>query len=47
VILGPTGTGKAVTLETITGIYQPDQGEIFFGLEIKKTAKKVIEDKLE
>jgi len=83
VILGPTGTGKTVILETIAGMYQPDQGKIFFkgkeitnlypeerktgfvyqdyvlfphlnvqkniifGLEIKKTAKKVIEDKLE
>lgn len=30
-ILGPTGAGKTVVLETIAGMYQPDQGEIWFG----------------
>ena len=30
VILGPTGTGKTVILETIAGMYVPDSGYIFF-----------------
>lgn len=30
VILGPTGTGKTVILETIAGMYKPDNGEILF-----------------
>lgn len=30
VILGPTGTGKTVILELIAGLYQPDQGQLFF-----------------
>lgn len=30
VILGPTGTGKTVILETIAGLYKPDKGEILF-----------------
>jgi len=30
VILGPTGTGKTVILETIAGLYHPDKGEILF-----------------
>lgn len=29
VILGPTGTGKTVVLETIAGIYNPDKGSIY------------------
>ena len=29
VLLGPTGTGKTVLLETIAGIHRPDQGMIF------------------
>ncbi len=29
VLLGPTGTGKTVLLETIAGIHRPDQGRIF------------------
>ncbi|CEO89982.1 ABC transporter ATP-binding protein [Syntrophaceticus schinkii] len=29
VILGPTGAGKTVLLETIAGMYQPDKGEIW------------------
>ncbi len=28
VLLGPTGSGKTILLETIAGIYQPDQGRI-------------------
>jgi len=31
VILGPTGCGKTVLLETIVGMYHPDQGEILIG----------------
>lgn len=30
VILGPTGSGKTVLLETIAGMYTPDVGRIFF-----------------
>ncbi len=30
VVLGPTGTGKTVVLETIAGMYQPDQGSIIY-----------------
>lgn len=30
VILGPTGTGKTVILETIAGLYKPDKGKILF-----------------
>lgn len=30
IILGSTGTGKTVILEIIAGMYQPDQGEIWF-----------------
>ncbi|MCG7853101.1 MAG: ATP-binding cassette domain-containing protein, partial [Methanosarcinaceae archaeon] len=29
VLLGPTGSGKTILLETIAGIYQPDKGRIF------------------
>jgi len=29
VILGPTGAGKTILLETIAGIYRPDSGRIF------------------
>ena len=29
VILGPTGAGKTILLETIAGIYHPDKGRIF------------------
>lgn len=31
IILGPTGAGKTVLLETIAGIHVPDKGKIFFG----------------
>ncbi len=30
-ILGPTGAGKTAVLETIAGLYRPDQGGIWFG----------------
>ena len=30
VILGPTGTGKTVILETLAGMYKPDTGRILF-----------------
>lgn len=30
VILGPTGTGKTVVLETIAGMHKPDRGEVWF-----------------
>ncbi|KUK54345.1 MAG: Molybdate/tungstate import ATP-binding protein WtpC [Desulfotomaculum sp. 46_296] len=31
ILLGPSGAGKTVLLETIAGIYSPDQGEIWLG----------------
>ena len=31
IILGPTGAGKTVLLETIAGIHTPDSGRIFLG----------------
>lgn len=33
VILGPTGTGKTVILETIAGLYKPDKGQILLNNE--------------
>jgi molybdate/tungstate transport system ATP-binding protein len=37
VILGPTGTGKTVILELISGMYTPDSGQIKFnGIDITK-----------
>lgn len=33
VILGPTGTGKTVILETIAGMYKPDTGDILYNSE--------------
>ncbi len=39
VLLGPTGTGKTVLLETIAGIHLPDQGKLYLkGKERTKTA---------
>ena len=29
IILGPTGAGKTILLETIAGIHSPDKGQIF------------------
>ena len=34
IILGPTGTGKTIIVETIAGMYQPDEGEILFNGEV-------------
>lgn len=31
VILGPTGAGKTVILEIISGMYKPDEGEVWIG----------------
>jgi len=31
VIIGPTGAGKTILLETIAGIYSPDEGSIYIG----------------
>lgn len=31
IILGPTGAGKTVLLETIAGIHEPDTGRVFLG----------------
>lgn len=30
VLLGPSGTGKSIILETIAGLYKPDYGRIYF-----------------
>lgn len=30
IILGPTGTGKSIVLETLAGLYKPDEGKIYF-----------------
>ena len=41
VILGPSGTGKSVTLKHITGLLEPDKGECFiFGEKISHIAEK-------
>ena len=29
VILGPTGAGKTILLETVAGIYRPDKGRVY------------------
>jgi ABC-type Fe3+/spermidine/putrescine transport system ATPase subunit len=35
VILGPTGAGKTILLETIAGIYRPDKGRVYInGMDI-------------
>ena len=37
VLLGPTGTGKTVLLETIAGLYHPDSGDIYVkGLDVTR-----------
>lgn len=39
VILGPTGTGKTVILEVIAGLYEPDEGTIYFNnIDVNKLA---------
>ncbi len=41
VIIGPTGSGKTILIETLAGIYAPDKGQIFLdGREITKEAPK-------
>ncbi len=42
IILGPTGAGKTVLLETIAGIHAPDTGKIFLeGQEITRTEPRL------
>ncbi len=42
VILGPSGTGKSVTLKHITGLLEPDAGDCFiFGESISRVDSKV------
>ena len=44
VILGPSGTGKSVTLKHITGLLAPDAGEVFVqGESISFSDDKIIE----
>ena len=33
VLLGPTGAGKTVILEIISGMYKPDSGEVWINKE--------------
>jgi phospholipid/cholesterol/gamma-HCH transport system ATP-binding protein len=41
VILGPSGTGKSVSLKHITGLLDPDKGDCFiFGKKISHTTEK-------
>ncbi|MCC6275936.1 MAG: ABC transporter ATP-binding protein [Leptospiraceae bacterium] len=41
VILGPSGTGKSVTLKHITGLLEPDAGDCFvYGESISKCSEK-------
>jgi len=41
IILGPTGAGKTILIETIAGIYRPDHGKIFLnGADITDTLPK-------
>ncbi|NMA10619.1 MAG: ATP-binding cassette domain-containing protein, partial [Methanomicrobiales archaeon] len=41
IILGPTGAGKTILLETIAGIYAPDAGTITLdGLDVTATDPK-------
>lgn len=41
VILGPSGTGKSVSLKHITGLLEPDEGECFiFGKKISNVKEK-------
>jgi phospholipid/cholesterol/gamma-HCH transport system ATP-binding protein len=42
VILGPSGTGKSVTLKHITGLVSPDEGDCFlFGESISFSVEKI------
>lgn len=42
VILGPSGTGKSVTLKHITGLLEPDAGDCFiFGESISRVSLNV------
>ena len=42
VILGPSGTGKSVTLKHITGLVAPDEGDcLIFGESISFSKEKV------
>src|SRR3712207_1242778 len=38
VLLGPSGTGKSIILETIAGLYKPDSGRMYFN-EIDLTSE--------
>ena len=41
IILGPTGAGKTILIETIAGIYHPDCGEIFLsGINVTDVSPK-------
>ncbi|MEA1869008.1 MAG: tungstate ABC transporter ATP-binding protein WtpC [Euryarchaeota archaeon] len=41
IILGPTGAGKTILIETIAGIYRPDSGRVFLnGADVTNTLPK-------
>ena len=44
-IEGQNGTGKTTLLRTLCGLYQPDQGEVFWhNISIKKQAEEYLKD---
>ena len=44
VLLGPTGAGKTTTLRIISGLEQPDKGNIFFDEEIINDVQPAFRD---
>jgi ABC-type sugar transport system ATPase subunit len=40
VIIGPTGAGKTILLETVAGIYEPDSGETWTGARSPMHSRK-------
>ena len=44
VLLGPTGAGKTTTLRIISGLEQPDRGNIFFDEEIMNDVQPAFRD---
>ena len=42
VLLGPTGAGKTLLLETIAGFHRPDKGRIIFEAVVNELAKHVL-----
>ena len=44
VLLGPTGAGKTTTLRIISGLEQPDRGNIFFDEELMNDVQPAFRD---